>query len=681
MFEIIRKSLLDDARNSPGLLSDVAGLEGYLAESYNARSFTELLQNADDAGSTKFYIGQSANYLIVANDGRPFTGQDLEALCRSAASNKERGSSIGYRGIGFKSVVSLADEVHLVSGEYQLSFSRDKTRAEIPEAEKVPLIRVPHPIDKTVLAETQGDVSNLLSGGYSTVFIFSGLLNNSIRQEFEQFDTSSLLFLRSIEHLELYGTKTHQVSVSRTVQDYNAITCSLKDAVIESHWRIMSNDGVSLAFSQNATMHGVQVLDQSSALVHAFLPTHEATGLGFKINGDFSTDPSRTRVVFDDRTRDWITAAAVLISRLLRKALDDERMAEREGILKSLIPHEDPRLYEYQKRAFKGELVAAVKEHAQTITQGLFLRPTWLNAVDFHAIGGETMERTTPPVIDEIEGARRFLKYMGATELPVYSVLDAARTAAITKQGCAEITSELIKQIDTKQVALTAIDQDLEILFTTGGRKSIRKAESENATIDKNYLDMVAERSNGANGLNRLIRGVAGPQAAAALLPVERGDTPADKDRAISKGLFDSISNFVPENNSKTTTLNLKKWRGAEQQLVQLLDAEGFMVDDVSRQNIGYDIVCRNNDGQTLFIEVKLVEAESQPFIMTSNEEAVAREKGANYVIAIMRQKGDTIEVAFIPNPVENLELTRQCRQWVWECSSYPYDPTVYNLQ
>lgn len=680
MFEEIRQSLLAEAKNSPGLLADVAGLEGYLAESYNARSFTELLQNADDAAATKFYIAQSSDYLVVANDGRGFTGQDLEALCRSAASNKERGPSIGYRGIGFKSVVSLAAEVHVLSGDYRLSFSREKTRREIPEAKKVPLIRVPHPIDNTVLADTQGDVADLLSDGFSTIFIFSGLLNDSIKQEFEKFDTSSLLFLKSIEYLELYGTTTHQVSVSRVEHDDNTITCRLKDAAKESYWRIISRDGVSLALSQNTSTDGVQMLDQSDALVHAFLPTHEATGLGIKINGDFSTDPSRTRVVFDDRTQNWIAATAALISELLRQALDDDSMAEREGILKSLIPYEDPRLYEYQKKAFKWELVAAIREHAQAFAQGIFLRPNWLNVADFSAIGKQSMERTAPAVIDELEGAKRFLKYMGAKELPFYSVLNAFQKSAISKQGCAEITSELIKRSETKQIDLTAIDQDLEILFTTSGRASMRQAESENATIDKNYLDMVAERSNGANGLSRLIRDVAGSKTATTLLPVEKNDSPATKERTNKTGLLDSIRSFVPENKSKTKTLNLKKWRGAEQQLVQVLESEGFTANDVSRQNIGYDIECRDQDGQFLFIEVKLVEAESQPFIMTSNEEAVAREKGSSYVIAIIRQKGDTIEVAFIPNPIENLELTRQCRQWVWECSKYPYDPTIYEL-
>jgi hypothetical protein len=40
----IRNQLLHEAKSSPNLLSDLAGLETYIAESYNNRSFIELYQ-------------------------------------------------------------------------------------------------------------------------------------------------------------------------------------------------------------------------------------------------------------------------------------------------------------------------------------------------------------------------------------------------------------------------------------------------------------------------------------------------------------------------------------------------------------------------------------------------------------------------------------------------------------
>ena len=57
-----------------------------------------------------------------------------------------RGNSIGYRGIGFKSVVSIVKEVHIASGSLAVTYSKDLTRNLIPDITRVPLIRIPHPI-------------------------------------------------------------------------------------------------------------------------------------------------------------------------------------------------------------------------------------------------------------------------------------------------------------------------------------------------------------------------------------------------------------------------------------------------------------------------------------------------------------------------------------------------------
>src|SRR4051794_40740284 len=103
----IGSELREEAQRSPQLLADLAGLEAYIAESYHQRSIIELLQNADDAGATKFVFADHGRFCIAANDGRLFTAADLLSLCRSAASSKARGATIGYRGIGFKSVVSF----------------------------------------------------------------------------------------------------------------------------------------------------------------------------------------------------------------------------------------------------------------------------------------------------------------------------------------------------------------------------------------------------------------------------------------------------------------------------------------------------------------------------------------------------------------------------------------------
>ncbi len=60
---------------------------------------------------------------------------------------------------------------------------------------------------------------------------------------------------------------------------------------------------------------------------------------------------------------------------------------------------------------------------------------------------------------------------------------------------------------------------------------------------------------------------------------------------------------------------------------------------------------------------------------MTTNEEAVARQKGDRYLVALQRELDDCVELAVLRDPANSLQLDRQCRQWVWECSTYAYRP------
>ena len=141
----LREEFLQEAKSAPKLFKDLAKVEQYIAESYKTRALIELMQNADDAESTRFGIHSFKNGFVVGNNGKAFTIDDVEALCRSGSSNKHRGGkTIGYRGIGFKSVVNIANIVNIISGDYRFSFDRIKTKKALDRDLDVPLIRVPH---------------------------------------------------------------------------------------------------------------------------------------------------------------------------------------------------------------------------------------------------------------------------------------------------------------------------------------------------------------------------------------------------------------------------------------------------------------------------------------------------------------------------------------------------------
>lgn len=83
IIDALRTEFIQEAQSAPKLFKDMAKVKHYIAESYKTRSFIELIQNADDAQSTVFGVHGFNGGLIVANNGKPFILDDVEALCRS----------------------------------------------------------------------------------------------------------------------------------------------------------------------------------------------------------------------------------------------------------------------------------------------------------------------------------------------------------------------------------------------------------------------------------------------------------------------------------------------------------------------------------------------------------------------------------------------------------------------
>jgi hypothetical protein len=221
-------------------------------------------------------IQRFGDFLLVANDGHCFTRVEFESLCRSAASPKHRGTSIGYRGIGFKSVVGFAEVVHVLSGELEATFSRERTAQEIPQATRVPLIRIPHPLETEDRANFGAAVEQLLSDGFKTAFVFAGLIASAIETEFAAFDATSLLFLRNVRSVNISPAKESLITLDRETSESGTQLLHLNSPDGKTLWSVMGRDEIALAFIHNET--GIVPMKAEQAVVHAFLPTHEPTG-------------------------------------------------------------------------------------------------------------------------------------------------------------------------------------------------------------------------------------------------------------------------------------------------------------------------------------------------------------------------------------------------------------------
>jgi hypothetical protein len=219
-----------------------------------------------------------------------------------------------------------------------------------------------------------------------------------------------------------------------------------------------------------------------------------------------------------------------------------------------------------------------------------------------------------------------------------------------------------------KQIEASSVDKSWRIWPSGDVPVSLTEAKQSEKPLADDFLDMVTEKTGTPSHLHRLVHDATNAQIAKKLLPADSSSSTAQQSSA-----------FVSLETS--ARLSLTRWRAAEEQVLELVKAWGWQATDVSRQNLGYDIEATTPEHMELFLEVKSIDYPGQPFTMTSNEEAVARQKGKAYRLVLVRQTSNALEVAFIEDPVHRLHLTRQCRQWVWECAAYEFSSERFPLE
>lgn len=85
-------------------------------EEYEGRELYELIQNADDAGASCLKIEIENSQLTISNDGnKPFTQDGYASIMRPSQSTKRDEKYIGYKGLGFRSVLNWCNSLTIKS--------------------------------------------------------------------------------------------------------------------------------------------------------------------------------------------------------------------------------------------------------------------------------------------------------------------------------------------------------------------------------------------------------------------------------------------------------------------------------------------------------------------------------------------------------------------------------------
>lgn len=530
----------------------------------------------------------------------------------------------------------------------------------------------------------------LETSGYSTCFVLGGLDAERVQDEFDQFDADYLLFLRHIDEGTLTGDKVRTYYCQRRQVDGNSREISINGPERRSSWRIEHVGSCDIAYS--LVSDKPVPLNAVAAIAHAFLPTLEQTGFGVRINADFSTDPSRTRIIFDDTTLacidDAANAIATTISNIVLSTDSDK------SVLACLTPTADLATLALQKRSFRTELIARVKKNLETLKGKVTLAPNWLNSPDAQNLATSLKRAVLVPSAAQGDQLSNFMRYLGVKALTAETVIKAAETVQLSPKGCAELVAHCVRNaasgISLRQLA----DKPVWHGGNSSSPVSLAELTAEQVPLDQRVIATINAAGVSSNELGRMLK-TAGlrDESISRILPGVDLESPqktvhlptqvqgANETTGNTKSvnqlhdplLLGSIRQHPPAA-SIVTSRSLPAWRSAEQHVASMLGEHGYRIEDRSRQNLGYDLYAEK-EGRKYYVEVKLLDYAGQPFIITSNEEVVARECGDTYAIAlVLRDSENNVNVNFMHNPTQNLKFIRQCRQWVWECSEYKFE-------
>ncbi|MEU1892868.1 sacsin N-terminal ATP-binding-like domain-containing protein [Streptomyces pristinaespiralis] len=449
----LQKTLVREHEQAPGLFREMARMEGLLADTYRDRVPYELLQNSDDAGATSVVVeGLGGGRFRWSNDGRALDGADVEALCRSASSTKSRGGdSIGYRGIGFKSLAAVASRIEVRSEGVRFAFDRSVAAVLLgePGVDAVPLIRLPTDIRE----------DSRIDGVAFTVTCRPGA-----HGEPGVIDPLSTLFLRNVTRIQTHVAGERQDI--RIERDASRVVLRLGDD--EAAFGLLRHGAATVAVPLDArslAMTGVR------GRLACFLPLEDEVGLPVIVSGDILTDPSRTHAVAaDESTRLVLADAARALAERLRTPGDP--MFER--LWQLVLEGEDLRTVLVSATASIGKLLVAALREEMIARRPLFAHsPLALEPEDVAVIFPDGAPAALYAAGNQA-AARALKAVLGLQSIDVSAALaavDASRLSDELRSRLAEYLRELARTHGRK---LTAVESRL--VDTTDGHQRANEA-------------------------------------------------------------------------------------------------------------------------------------------------------------------------------------------------------------
>lgn len=298
---------------------------------------SELLQNADDAGASSVKAWVEDNTFIFEHNGEDFSAEHFASLCRFGYSNKRVLHTIGFRGIGFKSLFSLGNRVELYTPTLSIYF--EKKRFFQPHWLKTDRVQK----TKTQIRVTIADENRV----------------QELRSNFETWRKNplSLLFFRTIrcaqiEENELvwHNTKPGPVPNSEWMtfggqeKSYLLVRSELEEFPEEAVQEMQEERDVS-GEELHIPSCQVELVLNAKGRLYVVLPTGVETELPFAINAPFIQDPARVKLKDPETspTNRWLLerAGRLAADTMLQWLNNSQLSVKQRGVAYDLMPDVD----------------------------------------------------------------------------------------------------------------------------------------------------------------------------------------------------------------------------------------------------------------------------------------------------------------------------------------------------
>jgi len=284
----------------------------------------EFLQNAEDSGldlasSGCFNIAINKKRIKLVHNGSPFIEKDVRAVCGIRSSKKPERGTLGYLGIGFKSVFKVSDAPEIHSGEFHFKFDK----GHWSPSDNVPWQVVPVWIEGS-LPRVPDDATKFIVPFKDADYY------HTLRSELEHLGTELYLFLKWLRKIEITDEVTNEKWTLQNFGERDDVTTLGRDST-QQRFRFfrkvvtvpdaVRRDPLTQHYRRNVVEREIAIafaLDDNNNLapseagamyggVYSFLPLGEArSGAKFPIQADFLVQPGRDAINYEAKWNHWL---------------------------------------------------------------------------------------------------------------------------------------------------------------------------------------------------------------------------------------------------------------------------------------------------------------------------------------------------------------------------------------